>query len=152
MKNYMVLCVEQCPACKGAGVVQNPIWRRYFAKTPNDKPADADAWARANGYRDTVDMGPEEVTCSGCNGEKHITVPTPLIETLRVLGVVMISKSDDKTHARDTLALTALRAIIARLSGELNDPELAAFGFLSTNVLDDCLAIARAALPKSRND
>lgn len=45
-------------------------------------------------------------------------------------------------------ATAALRAIVARIQGVFDDPDLVAFGALSTDIAADVLAIATAGLPE----
>lgn len=40
----------------------------------------------------------------------------------------------------------ALRAIVARINGVWDDPDLKAFGLIGDDTLSDCLAIAQQAL------
>lgn len=58
-----------------------------------------------------------------------------------------MAKSYDVDHEKEQME-SALRAIIARIEGVFDDPDLMSFGSLGFMMSDDILAIARKALPK----
>jgi len=61
----MELLDNPCPECKGAGVVQNPIWQKWFENSRELPPEGH--W---------LHQQPEEVECLQCKGRGY--VPTNL--------------------------------------------------------------------------
>lgn len=80
MKQFLVICQEACPTCRGSRVVPNPLWEQYFAETGGH--GDADLWARENGMDCALDMGPEEEPCPDCDAQGTVQRLVPLVEAL----------------------------------------------------------------------
>jgi hypothetical protein len=80
-RRFFVLCRETCPTCKGSGLVPNPLWNERILEA--DETIDPDHWAHAAGLTLARHMGPEEIPCTDCEGDRpvnfsHAKVPAPL--------------------------------------------------------------------------
>lgn len=63
------LMVRDCEQCAGEGVVSSPEWDRFFARYPEPEQWDDPA------VRAEMPQGPEETTCSECDGRGSVLTP-----------------------------------------------------------------------------
>lgn len=72
-QQFYIVAERVCEDCAGAGVVEHPAWRRYFAMGLDkwrSEGANENAWWRDQGYDAPP---PQEATCADCDGTGRIT-------------------------------------------------------------------------------
>lgn len=84
MRQYMIICLENCQWCNGAGHIEHPSWKRLrrergIAAMSNQE---IEAWFFANGY-DAVPS--EDYRCPDCDGAGHTREEVPLAEAVAEL-------------------------------------------------------------------
>lgn len=89
MTQYLIIQVDECEECKGAGLKTNPWWEEYYAwdKKFHDEAGrshnqdESDIWWMNKGF-DVLALPSEETICPSCQGDGKIESRLDLKEAL----------------------------------------------------------------------
>lgn len=118
---YFVIKIEECPRCEGAGMIEHPAWKEYWAEHGSDtsKTIEEDRqWMQEHGWYPSSDiyfrnngLPDEEIICPACAGEAVIETRVNLMDVLLDLLIryFQVDLIQEKTKIAEVLNRGAIK-------------------------------------------